>query len=69
MSTFHGYQGPNDPYKWQPENCPEIDGRFYFNVKWQDSPYGSGWIGKAITGETIYYSHDGEKRILKEREE
>ena len=56
------YKGKNDPYLWVPDNCPQINGNWYFNVKYEDAI--GGWKGVADDGTKIFYSHDGKKKIL-----
>lgn len=59
------------PYAWVPANCLEVDGEWYFLIKWRDAPGKDGWIGTCSFKKKIriWHGHDGEIHILNKQHE
>lgn len=49
-------------YPRVPANAQEVDGEYYFNIKWTDAK--NGWIGKAMTGERLTHDYDNNVKLL-----
>ena len=54
--------GPRPFEGWVPENCPQIEGEFYFNATYMNHP--DGWIGRSIEGFFFFYPFIGEVKLI-----